>query len=312
MILKETILSAFTERGTLLKWLKKVEAALKADVLTDISLNQISETQVTIKLTFAGGSTVQSPVLTMPRGEQGPQGLQGPQGATGPQGPQGVQGPQGPAGKDGLDGEGIAATVEIGTVTTGAPGSDASVVNVGDEQRAILNFVIPRGSTGPQGPQGQQGLQGPKGDTGPQGPQGETGPQGPAGESGTEVIANPTLAGTETELTGLSVNGTKYKVPTGGSGGGGIGHTITYNGISNGIFYTIDSDGVMMERLSGSGTLQNIVLYKNSLDMQSGTYSANLPGIYYDSTESGLQFTKGTATGNWVYLLDNGTLSNMS
>lgn len=34
------------------------------------------------------------------------------------------------------------------------------------------------------------------------------------------VIANPTLAGTEATLTGLSVNGTKYKVPAGGSGGG--------------------------------------------------------------------------------------------
>lgn len=34
------------------------------------------------------------------------------------------------------------------------------------------------------------------------------------------VIANPTLAGTENNLTGISVNGIKYKVPAGGSGGG--------------------------------------------------------------------------------------------
>lgn len=34
------------------------------------------------------------------------------------------------------------------------------------------------------------------------------------------VIANPSLAGTEPNLTGLSVNGTKYKIPAGGSGGG--------------------------------------------------------------------------------------------
>ena len=33
---------------------------------------------------------------------------------------------------------------------------------------------------------------------------------------GTTVVANPTLAGTETDLTGLEVAGTKYKVPTGG------------------------------------------------------------------------------------------------
>lgn len=37
---------------------------------------------------------------------------------------------------------------------------------------------------------------------------------------GTEVVANPVLAGTESDLTGLEVAGTKYKVPTGGSGGG--------------------------------------------------------------------------------------------
>jgi hypothetical protein len=142
MILKETILSAFTERGTLLKWLKKVEAALNNAVLTDISVEQISATEVKLKFTFENGDFVESPVLTLPRGEKGATG------ATGPAGPQGPEGPQGPAGKDGLDGEGIAATIEVGTVTTGAAGTDASVTNVGTEQRAILNFVIPRGDTG--------------------------------------------------------------------------------------------------------------------------------------------------------------------
>lgn len=42
--------------------------------------------------------------------------------------------------------------------------------------------------------------------------------QNPTG-GGTEVVANPVLAGTESNLTGLEVAGTKYKVPTGGSGG---------------------------------------------------------------------------------------------
>ena len=37
----------------------------------------------------------------------------------------------------------------------------------------------------------------------------------PAG-GGTEVVANPALAGTESDLTGLEVAGTKYKVPSGG------------------------------------------------------------------------------------------------
>lgn len=136
MILKETILSAFTERGTLLKWLKKVEAALNNAVLTDISVEQISETQVKLKFTFENGDFIESPVLTLPRGEKG------------------EKGEDGKDGKDGLDGEGISATIEIGTVTTGAAGTNASVTNVGTEQRAILNFVIPRGANGEQGSAG--------------------------------------------------------------------------------------------------------------------------------------------------------------
>ncbi len=44
----------------------------------------------------------------------------------------------------------------------------------------------------------------------------------------TKVVANPTLAGTEADLTGLEVNGTKYAVPSGGSAIGSMqGVTIT-------------------------------------------------------------------------------------
>ena len=44
--------------------------------------------------------------------------------------------------------DGAAATIEIGTVSTGAAGSNASVVNVGTETEAIFNFTIPRGNPG--------------------------------------------------------------------------------------------------------------------------------------------------------------------
>lgn len=37
--------------------------------------------------------------------------------------------------------------------------------------------------------------------------------------TGSEVVANPTLAGTEPNLTGLEVDGTKYAVSGGGGGG---------------------------------------------------------------------------------------------
>ena len=51
-----------------------------------------------------------------------------------------IQGPQGEAGQ-----------IEIGTVETGAPGTAASVTNVGTAENAILNFVIPQGYTGATG-----------------------------------------------------------------------------------------------------------------------------------------------------------------
>lgn len=68
MILKETILSAFTERGTLLKWLKKVETALNGAVLTDIEVEQISNSQFKLKFIFESGDTVETPVITYPEG----------------------------------------------------------------------------------------------------------------------------------------------------------------------------------------------------------------------------------------------------
>ena len=67
-------------------------------------------------------------------------------------------------GEGGSSGEaGTAATIEVGTVTTGEAGSSASVTNSGTTSAAIFDFVIPRGDKGE------------KGDTGPQGPQGEAG-----------------------------------------------------------------------------------------------------------------------------------------
>ncbi|OHD28169.1 MAG: hypothetical protein A2Y38_15670 [Spirochaetes bacterium GWB1_59_5] len=66
---------------------------------------------------------------------------------------------------------GQAATIAVGTVTTGAAGSSATVNNTGTSSAAVFDFSIPRGATGATGA------------TGPQGPTGATGPQGVAGGS---------------------------------------------------------------------------------------------------------------------------------
>lgn len=77
------------------------------------------------------------------RGEQGAQGIQGPRGIQGEQGERGLQGAQGPAGN--------AATITIGSVTTSAPGTSATVTNSGTSSAAVLDFVLPKGKDGADG-----------------------------------------------------------------------------------------------------------------------------------------------------------------
>lgn len=90
-----------------------------------------------------------------PQGEQGPQGIQGEPGSQGPKGEKGDTGEQGPQGVPGKNGN--AATVQIGTVQTGEPDTQASVSNSGNENNAVFDFVIPRGEAGLQGPKGETG-----------------------------------------------------------------------------------------------------------------------------------------------------------
>lgn len=98
-----------------------------------------------------------------------------PRGNTGARGEQGEPGQNGADGQDGADGApGAAATIQIGTVTTGAAGSQAAVTNTGTENAAILNFTIPRGNTGAQGVPGNDGAPGADGQDGADGKDGVT------------------------------------------------------------------------------------------------------------------------------------------
>jgi len=147
-----------------------------------------------------------------------------------------------PGTNGGGGGGGTAGTITIGTVTTGAPGSSATITNVGTAENAILNFVIPRGdvgatgatgptgATGATGPAGPTGATGPQGSTGPAGPQGETGPTGPQGpqgdpgEQGPQGETGPTGPQGETGPTG----------PTGATGATGPAGTITVGAVNTG------------------------------------------------------------------------------
>ena len=64
-------------------------------------------------------------------------------------GPPGPEGPPGPAGDS--------STITVGATATLPAGSDATVVNSGTASAAVLDFGIPKGDTGAQGPPGNAG-----------------------------------------------------------------------------------------------------------------------------------------------------------
>lgn len=74
MINKNTILSAFDDKGTLLKWLKKVEKALKESVLTSVEVIKVTDTRAIIKFIFADSTSITTPEFTLPKGEKGDKG----------------------------------------------------------------------------------------------------------------------------------------------------------------------------------------------------------------------------------------------
>ena len=101
-----------------------------------------------------------------------------------------LMGPTGPTGPSGP------ATIDVGTTTTGDPGTLATVTNSGTLENVVLDFTIPAGATGPTGPAGIDGVDGATGPTGPagiDGVDGATGPTGPTGPAGIDG-ATPTIS----------------------------------------------------------------------------------------------------------------------
>ncbi len=82
-------------------------------------------------------------------------GAKGDKGDTGAQGIQGVKGDKGDKGDTGAQGlqgiAGTAATIRIGSVYTGEPGTNASVSNSGTASNVVLDFTLPRGKDGKDG-----------------------------------------------------------------------------------------------------------------------------------------------------------------
>ena len=118
MININTIISSFDEEGTLLKWLKKVEDALKNASLKTVETVTIDESSFQLKFIFADDTYILSPAITSPKGAKGD---------TGPQGP---QGPQGPAGSD--------ANVTAENVNAVMEGSDYISVDFNQQLTKLL------------------------------------------------------------------------------------------------------------------------------------------------------------------------------
>ena len=104
---------------------------------------------------------------------------------------------------------GLAATVTVGSTTTGNAGTNASVTNSGTNLAATLDFTIPKGdtgATGATGPAGATGATGPAGATGAAGADSTVaGPTGPAGADGKTL-----LNGSGTPSSGTGVDGDFY------------------------------------------------------------------------------------------------------
>lgn len=136
--------------------------------------------------------------------------------------------PRGDVGPQGIQGdEGTAATITVGEVSTGAPGTDAEIVNTGTSLDAVFDFGIPRGdkgeaatvtvgdtSTGAPGTDAAVTNTGdqyaavldfaiPRGDVGPQGDQGIQGLKGDQGDAATIAVGdvNPSAAGSMPSVT---------------------------------------------------------------------------------------------------------------
>lgn len=146
----------------------------------------------------------------IPKGEKGDKGADGGKGDTGPAGPY--------------------TDIEIGTVTTGDPGTDAEAsFDTATPGMALLDLKIPRGAPGTDGatgPAGPEGPQGQKGETGPAGPAGDTGPAGAAAGFGTvdATATTGTTAGATVTTDGPDTAKNMhfaFTIPSGGGGGGG-------------------------------------------------------------------------------------------
>jgi hypothetical protein len=177
----------------------------------------------------------------------------------------------------GLKGDtGTAATISVGTVTTGAAGSSATVTNAGTSSAAVFNFSIPKGD---------------KGDTGSTGSTGPTGATGAGYASSTSSTSQSISTGSKTFTvanTGAFAVGNRVRVINTGSASNYLEGVITSLVANTSITVSVDRTG-------GSGTITS---WTFALAGEVGATGTSLTTggnrIYVSSTQPS------TPVGGWV------------
>lgn len=147
--------------------------------------------------------------------------------------------PSGGGGGTGGGEPGRAATITIGSVTSG---DEASVENVGTSTDAVFNFVLPKGD------KGDQGDQGPAGADGTQGPKGDPGADGADGEDGfSPTIVENAQNDDDVYRLDITTKNSSFTTPNlkGGSssGGSGTAATITVGSVTSGDEASVTNSG---------------------------------------------------------------------
>lgn len=214
--------------------------------------------------------------------------------------------------------EARSATISIGTITTGAPGSSASVVNVGTTNAAVFNITIPRGDTGAAGTNGANGT---------------NGTNGTNGAAATISIGTITTGAAGSSATVTNVGTTNAAVlnitiPRGETGAAGTAATITVGTVTIGLPGTLPtvsnvgttSAAVFNFQLPGSlfpvllGSVRAAAYTYNVSDQTTGRYGQQPSGVLSSGITPTSNFTKGLygeniATGQ-TYNIGHGSYAN--
>lgn len=75
MYSKETILSIFNKKGTLLKWLQNLEDTLKNAEVTSINFNELPSDKLSLTISFKDGTSVTTPSINAIQGPKGDVGI---------------------------------------------------------------------------------------------------------------------------------------------------------------------------------------------------------------------------------------------